>query len=112
LSTLYELTLFEFSEVHCINYHLKQPETITVYTVEALLEALWQANKDHLHISNFDSKSICFTRVISLEGGQNCQKLPYFAKCNENNTYFSFNLLNILNVVTTCEFSICYKIIF
>ena len=60
---------------------------------------------DHLHISDFDYKIIYFN-------------MSYFplrqtrgAKFNGNNIYFSPKSVQNFNVVTTCEFSICYKFI-
>jgi len=55
---------------------------------------------DHLHISDFDFKIICFTGVIHVH-----------AKFNEINVFFFQSPVQNLNVVTTCEFSTYSKVI-
>ena len=59
---------------------------------------------NHLHISDLDSKMILFTGV---RVGEN---IPFNAYFNENKI-FSPIICSKFNVVTTCEFIICYKII-
>jgi hypothetical protein len=60
--------------------------------------------KDLLHICYFHSKNMLFTGI---RGGK---LVPFHVKFNENNI-FSHNLVKNLNIVTTSEFSIWYKII-
>ena len=43
------------------------------------------AKKTILHISDFDSKILLFSKVISLFDGE---RAPFYAKFNANNVYF------------------------
>jgi len=85
---------------------VKPPLKITILSLAKPIDR--STNLNLLHISDFGSKIIHFTGIISLYARQ---KSSFHAHLNENNIYFSHILFKIFNVVTTGEFSIHYKII-
>jgi len=75
-------------------------------------------SKHRNHFGNFPAKIIHFTGVISLTFYRSyfplrqAKGFPFMQNSMKIHIYFSHNeLFKIFNNVTTCEFSICYKII-